>query len=67
MSDDSQQDRKLDAEQVARRLGISRRSVYRLISAGELQAAPMGPKRGLVVRESEVDKFIQRREAQFCA
>ena len=63
---ETDKDQKLDVDQAATYLRISRSSIYRLIRAGELQAEPTGPKHGLMVRESSLEEFVQRREAQSC-
>ena len=57
--------KRLDANQVAMRLGISRRSVYRLIHAGELRCAAFGPVKGYQILESSVEKYEQRKMSEF--
>lgn len=53
--------RRLDVAQTAQRLQVSRRTVYRLIDAGELMAAKFGPSRGMQVWESSVEEYEQRK------
>jgi len=62
---DSNNQKRLDTFQVAKRLGISRRSVYRLIHSGELKAAAFGPVKGYQVFESSVEDYKKRKEEQF--
>ncbi len=57
--------RRLDTSQVAQRLNISRRSVYRLIHSGEIKAAAFGPVRGYQVWESSVEDYERRKEEEF--
>ncbi len=59
-----EQEREFDFQQVATRLGISVRSVYRLKDEGEIKAYRRGPKKGYVVLESELERFIQERQQQ---
>ncbi len=54
-------DNRLDVAQVARRLNLSRSSVYRLIHAGELRAAAFGPVKGFRVWESSVEEYERKK------
>jgi len=60
MSDPNNQKR-LDTFQVAKRLGISRRSVYRLIHSGELKAAAFGPVKGYQIWEESVREYERKK------
>ena len=55
-------DRELSLTQVATRLGISIASAYRLKDEGHVTCIRKGPKKGYVVLESELERFIQERE-----
>ena len=52
--------RMLDVKQVAYRLSISPRSVYRLIAMGELPVAKIGPVYGYRLDESDVCDYYER-------
>ena len=43
-----------DVSQVAKKLGIARSTVYRLIEAGELKAGRFGLKNGIRISEKEL-------------
>lgn len=53
----------LDVNQVAGRLNVSPRTVYRLIDSGELPAFRVGTGRSLRVKQSEFEIFRAKREA----
>lgn len=52
---------RLDGAQTARRLQISRQSVYRLLHSGELRAAAFGPVKGFQVWKSSVEDYEQKK------
>ncbi len=54
----------LEVSQVAARLNVSARTVYRLIDSGDLPAFRVGAGRSLRVRESEFDAFKEKRETE---
>lgn len=56
-------DRMLTIDQVAERLGVSRRHVYRLLDAGELRAVDIsvGSRGRQRIAALEVDAFLARR------
>ena len=56
-------DRVLRPDQVAEILKVSRRTVYRLVSEGELEAFRV--RGSLRVRQSDVDRYIRRQIAVF--
>lgn len=56
-------DKALNYRQVMERLGVSRSTVYALIQSGALRSFPAALKKGYRVRESEVERFRQAREA----
>ena len=56
-------DRALNYKQVMERLGVSRSTVYALVQAGQLRAYNAAVKKGIRVRESEVERFRREREA----
>jgi len=49
--------RLLDVSQVAKRLNVSRSTVYRLIERGDLQASKFGTSYCIRVSESDVEDF----------
>lgn len=49
--------RLLDVSQVAKRLNVSRSTVYRLIESGELKASKFGTCYCLRISESDVEAF----------
>jgi excisionase family DNA binding protein len=51
-----------DVSQVAKKLGIARSTVYRLIEAGELKAGRFGLKNGIRISEKELLRFKRERE-----
>jgi len=53
--------RRLDVAQTAQRLQVSRRTVYRLIDAGELMAAKFGPSRGMQVWQSSIEEYEKKK------
>lgn len=55
-------DRLLNVEQVRERLQCSRKHVYNLINAGELPAIRLGVRKGLRVKLSELEYFLEDRE-----
>ena len=57
---DKKRDKLLNVAQVTDILTCSRRHVYNLIAKGALPAFRLGERSGLRVRESEVDKFLER-------
>jgi excisionase family DNA binding protein len=64
MADDRKraEDKLLDVAQAARRLGVSRASVYSLIQSGSIKAAPLAPVYGYKIRVSEVERYKEERE-----
>ena len=56
------EDRLLDTQAVARRLGVSRSLVYKLVEMGELPASRMGVKNCIRISESDVKAFMERRK-----
>jgi excisionase family DNA binding protein len=48
----------LSAEGVATALGVSRRTIHRLVDAGELSALRVGRQRR--IPQSELDAFVER-------
>lgn len=57
----------LDVGQTARRLNLSKSTVYRLIHTGELKAAAFGPVRGFQVWGSSVEAYERRKtEEAYC-
>lgn len=52
---------RLDVSQVAKRLNLSKQTVYRLIHAGELKGAAFGMVRGFQVWESSVEEYEHRK------
>lgn len=57
-------DRLLSVEQVRKLLHCSQRHVYDLVAFGELTALRLGRKHGIRIRESAVNEFIKRKEAE---
>ena len=55
------QTRLLDVSQVAKRLNVSRSTVYRLIELGDLQASRFGTSYCIRVSESDVEDFKKDR------
>jgi excisionase family DNA binding protein len=55
-------DKALNYRQVMERLGVSRSTVYALIQSGALRAYNVALKKGIRVRESEVERFKYDRE-----
>ena len=53
-------DRLLTVEQVRKMLGCSRRHVYNLIEKGDLPAMKIGSRQGIRVKESKLDKFLEK-------
>lgn len=53
--------RLLDVSQVARRLNVSRSTVYRLIERGDLQASKYGTSYCIRILESDVEDFRDER------
>jgi excisionase family DNA binding protein len=53
--------RRLDVAQVAQRLQVSRRTVYRLINEGKLAAARFGTSRGYQIWESSVEEYEKQK------
>lgn len=56
-------DKKLRVSTVARRLAVSKQTVYNLIMAGELAAIRTGPVAGIRIFESSLDDFLKKRSA----
>lgn len=52
---------RLDVPQTAKRLNVSRQTVYRLIHAGELKAATFGLVKGLQVWEQSIEEYEERK------
>ncbi len=59
--------RLLRVDQVAQKLNCTRRQVYYLLESGEIRGLSIGStlKKGIRVRESEVDEFIERRMKEY--
>ncbi len=53
----------LDVNQVAAKLSVSPRTVYRLIDSGDLLAFRVGTGRSLRIKQSDFDAFKAQREA----
>jgi predicted DNA-binding transcriptional regulator AlpA len=49
---------------VGLRLGLSRASIYRLISAGEFNTVPVGARGATRIEESEVAAYIDRKRTE---
>jgi excisionase family DNA binding protein len=56
------EDRVLNVEQVRKKLGCCRSHVYNLISMGEIQAFRIGNRKGIRVKSSSVEAFLETRE-----
>ena len=54
--------RLLNIDQVRRRLNCSKSHVYNLIQSGELPAVTLGASKGKRVYESEVERYLERRQ-----
>ncbi len=52
-------DRLLMVAQVAKRLTVSKSTVYRMIDSGKLPSVRVGPVNGIRVRESAVAAYIE--------
>lgn len=59
-----QRDRILNVEQVRERLKCSRTHVYNLINTGAIDAFRVGLQKGVRVKESVVQRFIEEQEAR---
>ena len=57
-------DKLLPVSIVADRLNLSSQSVYNLIVAGQISAVRIGPKAGIRIYESEIERFLKVREHQ---
>jgi excisionase family DNA binding protein len=57
-------DRLLMVAQVAKRLTVSKSTVYRMIDSGKLPSVRVGPVYGVRVRESSVEAFLEERECE---
>ncbi len=53
--------RPLDVNQAAKRLGVSSRTVYRLIESGDIPASRRGTKHCIRIEEDELRRFQQER------
>lgn len=56
------QDKLMDTQAVARRLGVSRSLVYKLIDLGELPSFRMGVQNCIRISESDLIDFLKRRK-----
>jgi excisionase family DNA binding protein len=52
-------DRLLEVVQVAKRLTVSKSTVYRVIDSGKLPSVRVGPVNGIRVRESAVEGYMK--------
>ena len=57
-------DKILNARQVAERLGLSIRTVYRLIDDGSIEFVRLRPRR-VGVRESVLERWVEERSQQY--
>jgi len=58
-----EKDKGLNYRQIMELLGISKSTVYSLVQTGQLRAYNAAVKKGIRVRESEVERFRREREA----
>jgi len=52
----------LDVSQAARRLNVSRATIYRLINSGHLPASRLGTAHCIRITEAAVESFRQQRD-----
>ena len=57
-------DKLLPVSIVAERLGVSTQSVYNLIVAADILAVWIGPRAGIRIYESELERFLSERKEQ---
>lgn len=50
----------LTVREAAKALGVTTRTVYRMIERGELDPAPIKPHRGMAVTIESVDKWVKQ-------
>lgn len=62
-----QEDKLLTVDQVSRRLNCSKSHVYNLVNCGALPALKTGERKGLRIRESEFNIFVEKKESDFGA
>jgi excisionase family DNA binding protein len=55
-------DKMLPVSTVAKRLSVSRQTIYNLILAGALEAIRTGPAAGIRIFESSLDDFLKKRK-----
>ena len=58
----SNKDQFWNIDQVRVRLPLARSTIYQMIQEGKLKGVRFGEKRGLFVRESEVNRYISECE-----
>jgi excisionase family DNA binding protein len=64
ISMDKRMDRSLDVTQVAKRLSVSRSTVYRLIEQGDLPASRLGTAHCIRINESDVAAFMEMKNQE---
>jgi len=64
MRSEMKKDKLLRVSTVAQRIGVCRQSVYNLIVSESLQAIRIGPRAGIRIYESEIERFLKVREHQ---
>ncbi len=59
-----QQEKLLTVRMVAKRLGLSISTIYRLVEAGELEVIRTGLKKGYKVPETSLNEFVENRRQE---
>ncbi|MCK5606416.1 helix-turn-helix domain-containing protein [Candidatus Pacearchaeota archaeon] len=58
---DLKKEKFLTVMQVSKRLGVCTSSVYALINSGDIASVNTGLKKGIKIKESEFERFVEHR------